>query len=136
MPDRIPEPPNNGEAEMAEPDPDPESDIIFEESGRYPGIYPPGPMPGPVRPVAPAMLIEFKFPLYEYVRVKNLGISGTITAAAVAMHEHSVIYLVDVGSGPDRWYPEKMLEDTPFKPAICPKPLAKGQDDNPPGEAA
>lgn len=80
------------------------------QSKTFPDIRPP--IPGPV----PAMIIQFKFRLQEYVRLTNLEIYGNIIAAGVAFNEATVLYLVEDGSrtGRQQWYPETMIESVPM----------------------
>ena len=78
-----------------------------------PGTIPPPNPPVPDLP-SPAMTIEYKFPLGEFVKVKNIGVMGNITCAAIAFHSQGNIYLIDTGSGAPRWYPETQLEPAPL----------------------
>ena len=78
----------------------------------------PGTIPPPIPPVpdlpSPAMTIEFKFPLGEFVKVKNIGVMGNITCADIAFHSQGNIFLIDTGVGAPRWYPETQLEAVPL----------------------
>lgn len=71
--------------------------------GFPPTIYPPP-------PTRPAMNVEFGYALGEPVTVPALGLEGVIVAAAVAFQQSSIIYLVETGQSPEKWYPERMVQ--------------------------
>lgn len=88
----------------------------------------PGTIPPPIPPIpnvpGPAMTIEFKYPLAEFVKVKNISVMGNITCAAIAFHSQGNIYLIDTGVGAPRWYPEDQLEPVSLYGAAAFPPVA------------
>lgn len=72
----------------------------------FPEICPPRPRPA-------AMVISFEYGIKEFVKVTNLEVHGNIMAACVAFNARTILYLVEDGSGQQKWYPETMIEPMP-----------------------
>lgn len=76
----------------------------------WPDLYP------PKTKMAPAMSVNFKFALNEYVMVPQLNLQGVIVAAAVAFDEAVNLYLIETRGGSlQRWFCETMISPAPLR---------------------